>query len=372
MCYRFSMVCVVAAGLLTVGIAHAQVSNVFNMPNGEASLQFVSVGSPGNAADPNTGSLYGSVSYVYQMGKYDVTVGQYCQFLNAVAATDTYGLYNSYMATYFSTVGIVQGGSPGSYTYSVSYNTSAWNSYATNYPGLFPSALAAAANCPVFAVTWGDAARFCNWLQNGQPTDSGEAANSTEKGAYTLNGATSYSQLMAVSRNGGASYFIPSENEWYKAAFYDPTGGTYWTYATQSNTVPTNVLSATGTNNANYNDAYDSPHTGNGGYTDRTNYLTPVGVFAASPGPYGTYDMGGDMYQWTETNYDNLNEERVLRGDPPTLGSTDLVSSFRGEVSPTDEGHYVGFRVASVPEPGSIPLLVCGAVAALIWWRRRT
>ena len=51
------------------------------MPNGEASLQFVTVGGPGNAADPATGSLYGSVGYTYQMGEYDVTVGQYCQFL---------------------------------------------------------------------------------------------------------------------------------------------------------------------------------------------------------------------------------------------------------------------------------------------------
>ena len=182
-----------AASLLTMTAGVAQ-AHVFNMPNGEASLQFVTVGDPGNAADPATGSLYGSVAYVYQMGEYDVTVGQYCQFLNAVAATDTYGLYNSYMAlavtTAIPTVGIMQSGSPGSYTYSVSYNAAAWNSYATNYPSLYPSALAAAADCPIFDVTWGDAARFCNWLQNGQPTNLGEAAGSTETGAYTLNGAT--------------------------------------------------------------------------------------------------------------------------------------------------------------------------------------
>ena len=59
---------------------------------------------------------------------------------------------------------------------------------------------------------------------------------------------------MAITRNAGATYFIPSENEWYKAAYYKG-GGTnagYWTYPTQSNTAPSNVLSATGTNNANY------------------------------------------------------------------------------------------------------------------------
>ena len=77
--------------ILTVSVAQA---DVFNMPAGQTSLQFVTVGDPGNAADTATG-CYGSVGYTYQMGKYDVTVGQYCQFLNAVAKTDTYGLYNS-------------------------------------------------------------------------------------------------------------------------------------------------------------------------------------------------------------------------------------------------------------------------------------
>ena len=115
-----------AAVLLGVTAGTVQAQGVFNMPNGEASLQFVTVGDPGNAAD-STG--YGSVSYAYQMGKYDVTVGQYCQLLNAVAASDTYGLYNSGMAVGayagYPTVGITQSGSLGSYTYSVSYNASA-------------------------------------------------------------------------------------------------------------------------------------------------------------------------------------------------------------------------------------------------------
>ena len=82
---RVLMVGVLASVLMLAnGVAQA---DVFNMPTGDTSLQFVTVGDPGNAADPSTG--YGSVGYTYQMGKYDVTVGQYCQFLNAVAKTDT-------------------------------------------------------------------------------------------------------------------------------------------------------------------------------------------------------------------------------------------------------------------------------------------
>ena len=246
--------------MLIAGSAQAQVPNVFNMGGtynqatgtwtGLASLQFVTVGNPGNAAD-TTG--YGSVGYTYQMGQYDVTVGQYCQFLNAVAKTDTYGLYNSGMATDYPTIAITQSGSLGNYSYSVT------GSYSQGV------------NCPMFAVSWGDAARFCNWLQNGQRTGA-EGTYTTETGAYTLNGADDDTSLMAVTRNNGAAYYIPSLNEWYKAAYYK--GGTtnagYWLYPTQSNSVPSNVLSTTGTNNDNC---------WNGGYTDSTNCLTPVGGF---------------------------------------------------------------------------------------------
>src|SRR4051812_17172142 len=93
-------------------------ADVFNMPSGNTSLSFVSVGNANNAADSLTG--YGSVNHLYYMGKYDVTVGQYCQFLNAVATTsDSYGLYDSHMSLGnffgFPTVGIEQNGSLGSY-----------------------------------------------------------------------------------------------------------------------------------------------------------------------------------------------------------------------------------------------------------------
>jgi len=316
------------------------------------SLQFVPVGNPGNAADPATGSLYGSVPYAYQMGKYDVTTGQYTAFLNAVAATDTYALYNSSMAVVGGSTygcGIVRGGSAGSYTYSV----------ATAYQ-----------NFPVNEVSWGDAARFCNWLQNGQLTSGVENASTTENGAYTLNGATSSSALMGINRNAGATYFIPSENEWYKAAYYDPTkpgGAGYWTYPTKSNTAPINTLPDTG-NHANFYDGYG---TGNGSYTDPTNYLTPVGAFAASPGPYGTYDMGGDVFQWNETAV--TGSSRGLRGGHwDYYGSDGLASSTRNYADPTyeDDG-FVGFRVASVPEPGSLTMLVMIAVTGLLYYRRK-
>jgi hypothetical protein len=175
-------------------------------------IKTVAVGNPGNAHDPATGDLYGGVGYEYRIGKHEVTIGQYTEFLNAVAADDTYSLYNASMATDLNIAGIARSGSAGNYAYSV----------------------IGSPNRPVTYVSWGDAARFANWLHNGQPTGS-QNASTTEDGAYTLNGATLAIALNAVQRNAGAKWFIPTENEWYKAAYYQPVGqggdaDSYWAY----------------------------------------------------------------------------------------------------------------------------------------------
>jgi formylglycine-generating enzyme len=298
-------------------------------------IEMVTVADPGNAAD-TTG--YGSVNSIYQVGKYDVTTTQYAEFLNAVAKTDPYGLYT----TISERGGIVRSGSSNSYSYSV---------------------LTGHENFPVNYVSWGDAARFCNWLHNDQPTDP-EGAGTTETGAYTLNGTTSSTDLMQITRNAGAKYFIPSEDEWYKAAYYK-AGGTdagYWLYPTQSNTAPSNALSATGTNNANY------------GQTDPVNLLTPVGVFASSSGSYGTYDQGGNVYQWNEAIIPTfISSVRGIRGGCFYDRSDELAASYREEGpqfgSPTNKDHRIGFRVASVPEPSSFLLLLLGAGSIL--YRKR-
>ncbi|MEN6451035.1 MAG: SUMF1/EgtB/PvdO family nonheme iron enzyme [Thermoguttaceae bacterium] len=317
---------------------------------GQASLEFVTVGNPGNATDTRTGSRFGSVPYVYQMGKYDVTVGQYCQFLNAVATTDTYGLWHSGMATDYPTVGISRSGNSGAYSYSVT------GSYSQGV------------NCPMFAVNWGNAARFCNWLQNGQPSGAQEAGT-TETGAYTLNGSNDGTTLMAITRNSGATYFIPSWDEWYKAAYYKggSTNAGYWLYPTQNDSVPSNVLSAAGTNNANCED---------GGYTDPINKLTPVGTFAASPGTYGTFDMGGDVIQWNEAVFlPPAVRGRGMYGGvwfSPAFGGLDSRHGAVAGADPMDTFRSIGFRVASVPEPGSLMLLLAGAISLFAYaWRRR-
>lgn len=351
----------IARGWLALAIVASAVTvqaDVFNLPSGQTSLQFVTVGDPGNVADSamdsgtgtttSPGSGLGAVAYNYQMGKYDVTLAQYTAFLTAVAQTDAYGLYGGGMGN--ATQGISRTGSSGSYSYSVT--------------GSNPQA----ANCPISGETWGDAARFCNWLQNGQPTGV-EGNGTTETGAYTLSGATTALALVLVTRNAGATYFIPPENDWYRAAYYK-AGGTnagYWTYPMQSNTTPGNSLAlATSTSNeANFAIGTN--------ITDPTNRLTPVGAFSASPGPYGTFDMGGDLFQWNET-VNGLS--RGDRGGFWFANSSYLLSSYRDSGNPAFQNLQIGFRVESsvaVPEPGSLALLLSSAVGLLAFaWRRRT
>ena len=351
----------VIASFAVVGVmilAGVALGDVFNMPTGQASLQFVTVGDPGNVAN-TTGC--GAVAYTYQMGECDITTGQYVAFLDAVAGTDTYGLYDTRMANgpshpypYTSGCEIQRSGVSGHYSYSVA---AAW------------------ANRPVTWVTWGDAARFANWLTNGEPTGP-ENATTTENGSYYLNGATTNAALEAVTRKTtqqGAEYVIPNENEWYKAAYYK-SGGTnagYWAYPTRSNTVPSNVISTTGTNNANCaTGSYGTYY-----YADPTNYLTDVGEFSASPSSYGTFDQGGDAEQWIESVDDG---GRVLSGGSfATYVSALSASSSEDHDSPAGgENWYRGFRIADigspVPEPGCATLLLVSGVCLLAFaWRRR-
>lgn len=161
----------------------------------------------------NDSSGYGSVNYEYVIAQYLVTNCEYAAFLNAVAATDTHNLYNISMGS-DARGGITRSGSSGSYTYSVKTNMG---------------------NKPVNYVSWFDCARYCNWLHNNKGNGS------TETGAYTIpDGRTSGD---VVPSNNDAKYHLPTENEWYKAAYYKG-GGTnagYWSYATQSDTEPTCV-----------------------------------------------------------------------------------------------------------------------------------
>ena len=300
----------------------------------------------GNSGNANDSTGYGAVAYNYRIDKYDVTVGQYTAFLNSVAATDTYSLYNTSMASDLNIAGISRSGSSGSYSYGV---------------------IGSSANLPITYVSWGDAARFSNWLQNGQPTGA-QGPGTTETGAYTLNGDTT---VLREARNARATIFIPSENEWYKAAYYNPAGS-YNQYPFSSNAIPTSAMPGSTPNTGNFlSNSGAFAVTGSTGYSRSQNYLTAVGAYTASASPYGAYDMGGDVFQWNEALIGTF-PFRGLRGALWYDYSTTLASSYRSDVGdPTREGFGIGFRVASiVPEPSTFALAAFGFIA-LAWRLRR-
>lgn len=125
------------------------------------------------------------------------------------------------------------------------------------------------------------------------------------------------------------------------------------------------MLSATGTNNANYLDYVGA---GNGGWTDSTNFLTVVGAFAETASPYGTFDQGGDVFQWNESVY--YGSYRGLRGGSCfDNGGYLQAESDNGNEPPSDVDASIGFRIAQVPEPASMGIVALGMAGMLV--RRR-
>lgn len=329
--------------LLCVGVCAC--ADVFDMGSGLTSLKTVPVGDLGNDPEPRENPLAhhpevtGVVDHGYEIGKYEVTAAQYCDFLKCKAKSDPYGLWNPLMAD-APGCSIQRSGADNAYTYSVAGD---W------------------ANRPVNFVDFWDACRFANWLTNGQ------GDGDTEAGSYALGGYTG-NNGRSIQRSADARWAIPTQDEWYKAAYYKG-GGTsagYWTYATQSDQIPSNaVVDPDPGNNACFL-ADDT-------YSVGAPYLrTEVGEFENSESAYGTYDQSGGVWEWNETVLGNneLLAYRGMRGGSYE-GSGGGISATSGGTRPPSLGApYLGFRVVLVPEPPTILALAVGFLP-LIGLRRR-
>ncbi len=311
-------------------------------------IDTVTVGNAGNLADAATG--YGAVGYNYHVSTYEVTNAQYTTFLNSVASTDTHGVYNALMGSH-ALGGIERSGTSGSYTYTVKDGF---------------------ANKPVNYVSFWDAARFSNWLTNGQPTGS-QDASTTESGTYALNGVTNPNNSWMLRdttafNNGGVA--IANADEWYKAAYYDPSlntgNGGYWLYPTQSNGTPLAQTAPGGSNSANFMDQeFYSPY---GNPID-------VGSYIGTTSAYGAYDMAGNVSEWLEEINGTHPQWRNYRGgsfgDWPIMQEADYESPG---LLPDQVADAIGFRIVSlnaIPEPSSYALLAGLTVALIAMLRRR-
>jgi len=322
---RLALLTAVLAG--TFGLHTAQ-ADTFGSGTNIFTIDFVEVGDAGNAND-TTG--YGGVSYDYRMGTYEISRD---------------------MITKANTVSAIQG---------QALNLSLLDMSAFGGNGV---------DRPATGISWNEAARFVNWLNTSQgyqaaykfalqPGDVGYSSNANillwEPADAGYNASNLY-------RNADAFYFLPSEDEWYKAAYYSGSGSVYFDYATQQNVgdAPTAVASGTGADEAVYD--------GQSGPADIT--------LAGGESHYGTVGQNGNVWEWQESAFtapnDSATENRGIRGGAWDGPEISLRSSDRIGNSPTFQFDDSGFRVASVPEPTGGALLLAAGGAWLLRRRRRS
>lgn len=331
-------------------------------PVGAAPITYemVTVGNPGNGTDtsgrPNTTGL-GRVDYSYQIGKYDVTIGQYTTFLNAADpnGANPNGIYNSSMGTDPIIAGI-------------SYDALASNGSKYSVVGPYGNAYGqTGANRPITYVSWFDAARFANWMANGQ------GSGSTENGAYDLTtapeGTAPAKNLINPNTGAAPTFYVPTENEWYKAAYYSPTlnsaAGGYYAYATQSNEAPGNVVGSAA-NQANYPIGGVFSVTQSSSYSGSQNYLTDVGAFSGSGSFYGTFDQSGNVYQWNDLDGAAGSSRGLRGGDWSSIVAFNLSSSRSLSFGPSPENVYIGFRLASPVSVSGVPEIDPSGLSAVL------
>ena len=276
----------------------------------EFTIDFVNIGNAGNAADTTT---YGAVPYDYRASIYEISQ-------NDITKATASGMAN--------------------------VTAGAWTG-----------------NQPAANITWYEAAAFVNFLN----TSTGNTA------AYDLtfsNGSWSMALWSSgqawteggenLYRNKDAFYFLPSENEWYKAAYYNAAGTNYFLYPTASSSAPGSVASGTSAGTAVYNRGVSVP---------------AIVDSAGGLSPYGTMGQGGNVFEWTESAFAGTNnsttEDRAIRGGNYATAMNVLSSSDRYNLGPAAQFPGVGFHVASVPEPSTYALLLMTAAGVLRMTRRR-
>jgi formylglycine-generating enzyme len=292
----------VLTSLLILAISHCALADTFGSGANTFDIGFVTVGNPGNPADltgaPNPA---GSVPYVYRMGKFEISE----QMIDKANTLGALGI----------------------------------------------TTVTRSANKPATFINWFEAARFANWLN----TSTGRTP------AYKFVGST-FQAWAPIDpgydptnpyRNKLAGYVLPSVNEMYKAAYYDPASGACYNYPTGSNVAPSPVTSGTAPGTA----VYAQPQAAG-----------PADVMLAGGlSPSGTMGQAANVWEWDETDRDLVNDNssppnRGFRGGNWYNSANDFDAANWSWDTLFFENDDLGFRVAStfVPEPSAIVLITTG------------
>lgn len=292
---------------LTFGLMAATTSwlhaDTFGTGTNSFTIDFVSVGDAGNTKEKETG--FGAVSYDFRMGSYEISQAMVKKATNS-------GLEH-----------------------------------------VIPSVDNLDAQ-PAGKLSWYEAAAFVNWLN--VSTGHQAAYDLTWDGsAWTMSLWSSGDAWQGDNkyRHKDAYYFLPSEDEWFKAAYYSGSGTNYWTYPTASDTAPTPTAGGTASGTAVY------------GQSDFSNIDNSGGLSF-----YGTRGQGGNAWEWTESasdmSYTNPAANRTVRGGNYNSPAVDLSNGTRSANAVDLEANSIGFRIASIPEPTTVVLLLLAGGALLL------
>jgi hypothetical protein len=283
----------VAIVICVMALANIVSADIFGTGENQFTIDFVTIDNVNYDPDPATGGLYGAVDYEYRIGKYEITNAQWDAFVLAAGAPT---------------------GNP-----SDAYDESAY------WTGT---------DVPTNKVSWYEALQFCNYLTSGDKS----------LGAYLFSGNnTNPGDFLSIDRDWavstyGTAYVIPTEDEWYKAAYY--TGSGYSTYANGTDVAPIAGV------DTNYDWAISNPWDIGTGTMEQN----------------GTFDMMGNVWEWNEVLISSI--YRGARGGSFIDDAANLESHNRNfEESPNNETYNFGFRIASVPEPATLLLLSLGGLA---------
>ncbi len=340
--------------LSAVGVAFGAVCSAAIADPGD-SIDFVTIGAPGNpgqvTANPNElANGRGGVAYEYRIGRMEVTTAQWVEFFNAAFARP-----QSEWIPFVPNGGIFWGATP---------------TTPTVPGGLRWTVTPSNANRPVGDITWRTAAIYCNWLHNGGGTDrSAFLTGAYDISTFGYTGTIGNIFTDQTTHSPEARYWIPTWDEWIKAAHYDPNKngpgqGGYWEFPNASD-VPL---------------IYGPPGVGqaNSGYNNPSPFGIPLGSYPGEQSPWGLLDVAGETAEWTEEVRTLLDGARYRIYEGSSWGQSavgarndDRAGERAGDQFPSAFGIDYGFRVASsIPSPGTYALGV-GALTIFSMRKRR-